>query len=79
MKQIVKDIRSRRDEVKKLKYKGNGTEWEDFVEGKEDIITKTVVLKSRKSSVLNIAIRKEENLRHVVLEMDRVVKKCMCE
>jgi len=49
------------------------------VERKEDIIMKTIVLKSRKSSVLNMAIRKEEYLRYVVLEMDRVAKKFICE
>ena len=46
---------------------------------KEEIIMKTIVLMSRKSRVSNIAIRKGEDLRYVVLEMDRVVKKCIGE
>lgn len=49
------------------------------MERKEEIIMKTIVLMSRKSSVLNIAIRKGECLRYVVFEMERVVKKCICE
>jgi hypothetical protein len=49
------------------------------VEMKEEIFMKTIVLRSRKSSVLNIAIRKGEDLRYGVLEMERVVKKCLCE
>ena len=36
---------------------------------------KTIVLMSRKSSVLNVAIRKGEKTCYMVLEIDRVVKK----
>ena len=46
---------------------------------KEEIIMKTIVLRSRKSSLLNIAIRKGEDLRCGVLEMERAVKKCIRE
>lgn len=36
-----------------------------------------MVLMSKKSSVLNIAVWKGEDLHHVVLEMDRAVKKLL--
>jgi hypothetical protein len=49
------------------------------VEKKEEIVMKTIVLMSRKSSVLDIGMRKGEDLCYVVLDMDGVVKKCIGE
>jgi phosphatidylserine decarboxylase len=60
MKEKVKKIGSRRDEVEKLKYKRKWYRMRRFHGEEIGNYIKTIVLISRKSRVLNIAIRKGE-------------------